>query len=125
MKRLWIAAALLLAVAALSVGSLQWRLSSIDRLETLLDTAETAVTDGTPDAAHAAAAFRDACLHTGEAFSFLAHHEQNDPLLESASLLPMLLTCGDTDGYFTEIARCRFFLEELHRAELPLPGNIF
>ena len=61
MKRLWIAAGLLLAVAALCVGALRFQLKTVDRLEAELAAAVDAVTAGDADAGEKAAAFVRLC----------------------------------------------------------------
>lgn len=125
MKRMWIAAGLLLAVAALCVGTLVFQLETVDRLEAGLDDAANAVAEGAADAKEKVAAFAKDAESAGDAVAFMARHADGHPLRESAALLPTLLEAGDLADFETEVARCRFLLSELREAEKPLFGNIF
>ena len=125
MKRLWISAGILVSVLSLCAFSLLWQLSAIRNLQNMLTAAERAAATGDPTAAVKAEAFARGCEQAGGQFAFLARHEDACPLRESAALLPTLLEQQDKADYFTEVARCRYFLEELRREELPLLGNIF
>ena len=125
MKRMWIAAGLLLAVAALCVGTLFFQLETVDRLEAELDAAAHAVAAGAADAEEKVASFAEDAKSAGDAVAFMARHADGHPLRESAALLPTLLAAGDRADFDTEVARCRFLLSELREAEKPLFGNIF
>lgn len=125
MKRLWISAGILAGILALCAFSLWWQLSTIQKLQNMLEAAQAAVETDDPTAASKTSAFARECQRAGEQFAFLARHEDACPLQESATLLPTLLERGNKADYFTEASRCRFLLEELRREELPLLGNIF
>ena len=125
MKRLWIAAGLLLAVGVLCGGTLLLQLRTVNRLSESLDAAVAAVAAGQPEAAERVAAFAADAQSAGETVAFMARHADGCPLRESAALLPTLLRTGQKAEFFAEAARCRFFLTELRDAEKPLFGNIF
>ena len=125
MKRMWIAAGLLLAVAALCVGTLFFQLETVERLEAELDAAANAVEEGAEDAEEKVAAFAEDAKSAGDAVAFMARHADGHPLRERAALLPTLLESGDRADFETEVARCRFLLTELREVEKPLFGNIF
>ena len=125
MKRMWISVGILAGILALCTFSLWWQLSTIHNLQNMLEAAQAAVEADDPTAAVKTSAFARECKRAGEQFAFLARHEDACPLQESATLLPTLLETGNKEDYFSEVSRCRFFLEELRREELPLLGNIF
>lgn len=125
MKRVWIAVGILFFVAALCITALLWQLRAIDRLEQSLHTAETAVRQGSADAAKKTEAFHAECIHTLDQLASLSRHIDSFPLRESASQLPVLLELEDLEHFYAEVARCRFYLNELRRSEKPLFSNIF
>ncbi len=125
MKRLWIAIGLLLAVAGICVGSLWWQIRALAALETELARAVNMVEAEEPGAEKAVEAFKKHCLSAAETMTFLSRHVDGYPLKESATLLPSLLKADDRNHFFTEAARCSFYISELKRAEKPLFGNIF
>lgn len=125
MKRLWVALGLLIFVAALCIGALFWQLSAVDRLEQSLEKAETAARQEREDAKKTAEDFLEECMDVAGKLACLSRHVDSIPLRESASQLPILLEQQDYDHFYAETARCRFYLQELRRAEKPLFGNIF
>lgn len=125
MKRIWIALSLLLAVAAICVGSLWWQMKALTRLENSLAHAVMLVEKQAENAAAAVDAFTEDCLSVTETMTFLSRHVDGYPLKESATLLPILLSAEDRNHFFSEAARCTFYIRELRRAEEPLFGNIF
>ena len=125
MKRLWIAIGLLLAVAGICIGSLFWQIRALTRLENTLSRAVQLVEQGKSGARDAVEAFSKECLSVAETMTFLSRHVDGYPLKESASLLPILLEADDRNHFYTEAARCAFYIRELRRAEKPLFGNIF
>lgn len=125
MKRMWISVGLLAGICGICVFSLWWQLATVHKLQNMLTAVEAAVETDDATAAVKATAFARECRRAGEQFAFLARHEDACPLQESAALLPTLLQIDNREDFFTEAARCRFYLEELRREELPLLGNIF
>lgn len=125
MKRLWIAIGLLLAVAGICVGSLLWQMRALTALENELARAVKAVETEAVGAEHAVTAFKEHCLAVADTLTFLSRHVDGYPLKESATLLPRLLEADDRNHFYTEAARCQFYIRELRRAEKPLFGNIF
>lgn len=125
MKRVWIAVALLAAVAALCVGSLIWQMRALNRLENTLVQAVKLVEQRDINAVKAVEAFTEDCLVVAERMTYLSRHVDGYPLKESASLLPILLHAEDRNHFFAEAERAAFYIRELRRAEKPLFGNIF
>ncbi len=125
MKRLWVAAAILLVVAAGCIGGLLWQISLLDDLQEQLDAAEQAVRENGVAALDQVGAFEQACFEVTEKLTAVSRHEDNFALKESAGQLYPLLEQEEIPHFFAEAARCRFYIEELRRAEKPLIGNIF
>ena len=125
MKRLWIALGLLVFVIGMSVWGLLWQVSALDHLEQALERAETAVWEQRENAEQLTAAFRRECFQITARMAALSRHVDSSPLRESAAQLPLLLQQDNTDHFFAEAARCRFYIQELRRSEKPLLGNIF
>lgn len=126
MKRLWIAIGILLLAAVLCVSSLWAQRSAISQLEEELADAEALVRAGDLNAAmEKTLLFQEDCVRADRRFDLFSRHEENCPLQQSAFLLSGLLQEEALTDYFTEVNRCRFFLEELRQAEEPLFGNIF
>ncbi len=125
MKRVWVAVAILLAVAAGCVGGLLWQTSVLENLQVQLDAVEQAVQENGVAALDQVEAFERTCFAVTEKLTAISVHEENLALKESAGQLYPLLEQGEIPHFFAEAARCRFYMEELRRAEKPLIGNIF
>lgn len=125
MKRLWIAIGILLIVVAACIGTLLWQVSEIDRLSTALSTTENAVRQQQKDAQKTVEQFSKECTAFVERCAAFCHHADCLPLEESAAKMPLLLRQKSYDQFFVEAARCRFYLQELRRGEIPFLNNIF
>lgn len=125
MKRLWVAAVILLAVAVGCISGLLWQTGLLDNLQTQLDAVEQAVRENGVAALDQVQAFEQACFKVTEKLAAISAHEENLTLKESAGQLYPLLEQEEIPHFFAEAARCRFYIEQLRRAEKPLFGNIF
>ena len=125
MKRVWIAVAILLTVAVGCVGGLLWQTSVLENLQAQLDAVEQAVRENGVAALDQVEAFERTCYSIIEKLTAISVHEENLALKESAGQLYPLLEQEEIPHFFAEAARCRFYIEELRRAEKPLIGNIF
>jgi hypothetical protein len=125
MKRLFIAAALLIAVSAACIWSLHKLDDGTETLLAALSEIETAQTKGNETAAQTLAdAFPEKFRRETRQFPFFLYHRDVAAIEETASILPVLLKTGDTEHFFSELTRCRTQLQNLHDSERPVPENI-
>lgn len=125
MKRIWIALGLLALVTAAGVGALYFQISAVQRLANGLDGLEGAVRRRETDVVQRAETFVEDCVQTLDRLECLTPHADHLPLQETVSILPSLLENGNYEQFYTTLARCRLYLHELERAEMPILGNIF
>ena len=126
MRRLWIALLLLVIVVVVGVGSLVAHRTVLGDLQQKLTAAEQAVQSGNKEEAREKTRrFQQSCEKADPILDVLSRHEQTLPLQQSAYLLLSLLEQPDPELYYAEVARCRFYLQELLAEEQPAFSNIF
>lgn len=108
MKRLWIAAALLLVTAALCVTTTLYQHRQIDRLLNTLGRLEQAYTAGDTEAAHRLAEELVADYErVGRVLYCFVPHEELAESQETVAVLPALLRQGGEEEFKMELARLR------------------
>ena len=125
MKRLWIAAVLLVMVAGLCLVTEIYQHRRIEDMMTLLDELEYAYDEGDLNQAGQMA---EQLTHQYESICrvmmcFTAHSDIAESQ-ETAALLPVLLEQGQTEEWEMEIARLREQLVYLRNVDDPLLWNI-
>ena len=125
MKRLYVGLALLVAVAALCVGTHRHLHAQTDRMLDVLDGIEDACRRGDTatalaDARRFAAEYRRVSSHVS---CYVAHNELRESQ-ETAAFLPTLVECGDAESLYMEIARLRAQLEHIRQVDDPHLRNI-
>ena len=123
MKRLYIAVALLAAVAALCLFSHRYQHRQIDRMLDALDRIETLARDGDKDAVSVAEEFAAAYRRVSDRISCYVPHGELRESRETAAILPALLEENQADVY-AEIDRLRSQLRYLQQVDDPLLRNI-
>ena len=123
MKRLYIAVALLAAVAALCLFSHRYQHRQIDRMLDALDRIETLARDRDENAVAVAEEFAAEYRRVSDHISCYVPHGELRDSRETAAILPSLLKENETDVY-TEIARLRSQLRYLQQVDDPLLRNI-
>ena len=123
MKRLYIAVALLAAVAALCLFSHRYQHRQIDRMLDALDRIETLARDGDENAVTVAEEFAAEYRRVSDRISCYVPHGELRESRETAAILPALLKESEADVY-TEIARLRSQLRYLQQVDDPLLRNI-
>ena len=125
MKRIYVALALLLSVAALCGGAHLYLHTQTDRMLEALDGIEEAARRGDTDTA-----LRDARRFAAEyrqisdwISCYVAHNELRESR-ETAALLPILLEDDDKDELYMEIARLRSQLAYIRAVDDPILRNI-
>lgn len=123
MKRLYIAVALLVAVAALCLFSHRYQHRQIDRMLDALDRIETLARDGDENAVSVAEEFAAAYRRVSDRISCYVPHGELRESRETAAILPALLEENQADVY-VEIDRLRSQLRYLQQVDDPLLRNI-
>lgn len=125
MKRLLVAAGMLLLVTGLCLASIHiqtsntsYLLVSLDRLQETFDKGDYAQCEEL--ARQFVADFDKRTRY----FPYFLRHSDLSRIEEIVVPLPVLLEEGDTQHFAAELARCRNQLETLYQVELPLPENI-
>lgn len=125
MKRLYIALALLAAVAAVCVGSHRYQHRQIDRMLNRLQQIETAVRNGDiPLATAYAEDFAATYRQVSDRISCYVPHGELRESRETASLLPTLVRRYNEEELWMELARLRAQLLYLRQVDDPLLQNI-
>ena len=125
MKRIYIALALLAAVAALCVGAHLYLHAQADRMLTALDSIENAYRKGDVETAQAQA--QDFAAEYRRVIDWVSCYVAHGELRESretAALLPSLIANGDRNGLYMEIARLRAQLEYIRQVDDAILRNI-
>lgn len=125
MKRIYIALALLAAVAALCVGAHLYLHAQADRMLTALDDIEENYRKG--DVASAQAQAQDFAAEYRRVSDWVSCYVAHGELRESretAALLPSLIANGDRNGLYMEIARLRAQLEYIRQVDDAILRNI-
>lgn len=125
MKRLLIAAGLLIVVIVACILSNRSLQSNTDYLLRSLDEMQDTFESGDKEGAlRLAEQFAEEFPERTRTFPFFLHHEDVTAIEETAVTLPIMLQAGDEEHFPSEIARCRLQLEKLNDLELPIPENI-
>ena len=126
MKRLWLAAALLVAIIGLCVVALGYLNRQIDLLTNQIDRIESAIVQGDVVAATSDTQqfLKDYEKRTRYFTWFMRHAELEESHKIVCTLMPML-TSGHTEQFRENLLRLREILELMVEAESPLPQNIF
>ena len=125
MKRIYIALALLAAVAALCVGSHLYLHAQTERMLTALNAIEDAYGKGDAEAAKRQAQdFAAAYRRVSDWVSCYVAHGELRESRETAALLPTLVANNDRNGLYMEIARLRAQLEYIRQVDDPILRNI-
>ncbi len=124
MKRLYIAAVLLTAVAALCLLSNRYHHRQIDRMLQSLDHIEQMARAGDTDALPLAETFAAEYRRLSDLISGYVSHNELRESREAATLLPTLLREQNEDELYMEIARLRGQLLYLRQVDDPLLQNI-
>ena len=125
MKRIYIALALLAAVAVLCVGAHLYLHTQTDRMLTALDSIETAYCKGDVAAAHKQAQeFATEYRRISDWISCYVAHGELRESRETAALLPSLIANGDRNGLYMEMARLRAQLEYIRQVDDAILRNI-
>ena len=125
MKRIYIALALLAAVAALCVGAHLYLHAQTDRMLTALDGIEAAYRKGDVAAAQKQAQdFATEYRRVSDWVSCYVAHSELRESRETAALLPALIANGDRNGLYMEMARLRAQLEYIRQVDDPILRNI-
>lgn len=125
MKRIYIALALLAAVAALCVGAHLYLHAQTDRMLTALEDIEEAHRIGDSDRAEQMARdFAAAYRRVSDWVSCYVAHGELRESRETAALLPTLVANGDATALYMEIARLRAQLEYIRQVDDAILRNI-
>ena len=125
MRRIYIALALLAAVAALCIGTHLYLHAQADRMLTALDDIEAAYRKGDVETAQAQAQdFATEYRRVSDWVSCYVAHSELRESRETAALLPSLIANGDRNGLYMEIARLRAQLEYIRQVDDPILRNI-
>ncbi len=125
MKRLIVALALLLSVAALCTAALVTQNRSVDYLLAKMDEMEEAYQDGDLDECLSLSEqFVDEFAERTRFFPFFMRHSDISKIEESVAVLPVMLETGENAHWLAELTKCRNQLETLSDIEDILPENI-
>lgn len=125
MKRLIVAVALLLSVAALCTVALVSQNRSVDYLLARMDEMEEAYHAGDLDECLSVSkAFVEEFNERTRFFPFFMRHSDISKIEESAVVLPVMLETGEDAHWLVELTKCRNQLETLSDIEDILPENI-
>lgn len=125
MKRLYIALALLAAVATVCVGGHWYQHRQINQMLNRLDQIETAARNGDTDhAAQLAEAFAADYRKISDRISCYVPHGELRESRETAALLPSLLRQNSRDELWMELARLRSQLKYIQQVDDPSLQNI-
>lgn len=124
MKRLYIAAVLLAAVAALCLFSHRYQYRQIDRMLQDLNRIEELARAGDADAIPVAEDFAAEYRRVSDRISCYVSHSELRESRETAAILPTLLREHGEEELYMEIARLRSQLLYLQQVDDPLLQNI-
>ncbi len=125
MKRVFVAAALLLLVCAGCITLLITEQHDFSSLLAQTERMEADYRQGNIDAAREEAEhFAKEVADTFQRFSWFLPHDRLLRIQEIAVGLPILLSGGEKQEFLTELHRCRLLLNALQRLEYPYLENI-
>ena len=124
MKRLCIAAALLVVVAALCVTTHLYQHHRIDEMLQRLDRLESLYRQGDPTAAAEAKEFHQLYKRVCNRISAYVPHSELRESRETAALLAALMRDGNEEECYMELARMRAQLEGLRQVDDLILHNI-
>lgn len=125
MKRIYIAFALLLAVAVLSGGALWLQSAATAKLLTACEHVITVYESG--DTAACREAANELSAHLEEDmrwFPFFLKHERMESIFQQAAALPHVIDDNDPADFLSAVAAMQMQLEILMDNEWPTPENI-
>ena len=126
MKRLWLAAALMIVAVGLCVLSLAYQRRQVAALlEELTQVEEVYRTSGADAAQAPAQRFSEDYTRRTRLFPFYISHDDLIDGQESAAILPVILDSEAQEEFPIEAARCRTQLKKLLALETPTPENVF
>ena len=125
MKRLWIAAALLVAVVGLCIGAELYQHRRTEDLMTTLERLENAYAAGNTEEALVIARQLEKQYEgiSRVMYCFIAHSDLSESQ-ETVAMLPTLVERGEAEELHMEIARLRKELRYLRNIDDPLLQNI-
>ena len=125
MKRVLLAFALLLVVAAGCIFSILTEKNTSDQLIDMADRIEAVFNEGEYDRAlELTSEFAEEFTRRTKHFTFFMRHSDISKIEENVITLPILLKAGDHEHFPAEHARCRNQLEKLGELEFPSFDNI-
>ena len=125
MKRIYMAVALLLLVAALCVTAHLYLHRQTDRMTGQLADIEAAYSRGdTAQALEIAHQFAEEYHRVSDWISCYVAHGELRESRETAALLPSLIQSGDESGLATEMARLRAQIAHIRQVDDPILRNI-
>ena len=125
MKRVYVAIALLLAVAVGCIVSIWLENKHLtDMIKATEQMERYCLEDNVEQAERLALDLRDGFSKKTQTFALFLHHSVLQDIEESLAVLPYYLRCGEIDHFLTETARCRLLLQTQLKTELPTWENI-
>lgn len=125
MKRIIIAAVILIFVSAASVFILGFYTKRIDRMVKIADDLQTALDSGDLDKCLTQShELIDEFKSSSRFFPLFMRHSDIARIEETLVALPVLIETGSTQHFAAELARCKNMLENLAELENPTLENI-
>lgn len=126
MKRLFVAAAILLSVILLSIFTLNLQSKNVNFLINIINEMQQAYDQNDlGKCVEVSHKFVDEFEDRTRFFPFFMRHADVMKIEETAVTLPTMLESDDTQHFIVELAKCRNQLESLADMETPTLENIF
>lgn len=126
MKRLFVAAAILLSVIILCIFTLNLQSKNINFLINIIDEMQQSYDQkDLGKCIEVSHHFKEEFDAKTRFFPFFMRHSDVSKIEDTAVTLPTMLEANDTDHFIVELTKCRSQLEELAKLETPTLENIF
>lgn len=126
MKRLYVAAAILLSVVILCLFTLNLQSKNIHELITIIDEIQQDFNQqDIGKCIEVSYQFKEEFDERTRFFPFFMRHSDVTKIEETVVTLPTMLEADDTEHFIVELTKCRNQLEKLSELETPTLENIF
>ncbi len=124
MKRIWIAAALLVAVALIAGYSCYTVGRNLSRLQSICDELYAGA-DNKAEAAALSEKLADEWKTSQKIFSIWLAHDHVEEVNSEVNKIKYYAETGDADGIRVGCVSCTVFFNDMRHAQIPFPENIF
>ncbi len=126
MKRIYIALALLVLIAAACIATLTLEKRQLQTMIAMTHTMEDACRkEDYAKALDTANTLKEEFGKRTKTFAMFLRHNELKEIEETVLLLPMYLELDEVNHFYIDVARCRLLLQKQLEIDLPILPNIF